>query len=185
MSPPRCGCEGCSITFQGGFASKDRRLSTLADWVAKWVGPGSLTQSDPTGFDSNEKHVLVVAPPTAAAAVPAQLADGPERGAECAEERGGLASGAADAGLHGVERLLDSDRDVAEQLVGALHLRGRELGRPRGVAADGVEMREQRLHLALELIRDPGQTPCGPACRHDAEEHVTPRDHALSRPRAC
>src|SRR4029077_17806562 len=70
----------------------------------------------------------------------------------------------------------------------------------RRVAADGVEVRDERLHLALKLLDDLAQ-PFGRTARgddhrdlrdrdserrhrNDAEEDVTPHDHALSR-RAC
>ena len=102
--------------------------------------------------------------------------------------------------LDDVERLLDADGDVGEQLVGALDLRGRERRRARGVAADRVQVAEQRLHVALELV-DHAADAAGHQAgrdddadlrdgdgerrhRDDAEEDVAPDAHALSR-RAC
>src|SRR5262249_57672116 len=100
----------------------------------------------------------------------------------------------------GVQGLVEAHDDVGKQAVGALDLRGGQLRGSGGVAADGIQVRDERLHLALKLLGDLAQplrrAPRGDDDRNlgdrdgerrhrdDAEEDVTPHDHALSR-RAC
>ena len=90
--------------------------------------------------------------------------------------------------------------DVGEQLVDALHLRGGQRRGARGVVADGIEVPEQRLDVALELLGELRHAPGGAAGddddrdlrdgdgerghRDDAQKDVTPRRHVVSR-RAC
>src|SRR5262249_21169709 len=106
----------------------------------------------------------------------------------------------ADGFGYGVSRPREPQDDVGKQPVGALDLRRGELRGARGVAADGIEVGDERLDLALELVGDlaqaPRRAPGGDDDRNlgdrdgerrhrdDAEEDVTPHDHALSR-RAC
>src|SRR5205085_9325972 len=91
----------------------------------------------------NKKGVLVVAAALAGAVV-TQLAECLERGAERGDQRAPLARGRADGRLDAGEGLLDAHRHVPEDPAGALDLRGRERRRARGVAADGVQVAENR-----------------------------------------
>src|SRR5580765_678697 len=122
------------------------------------------------------------------------------RGAEGAHHRTPFAGGRANRRLNDVERLLDADSDVGEQLVGALDLGRRQRHRARGVGADGVQVAEQRLHFALELIDHAADAAGHQAGRDDdadlsdrhgkrrhrdhAQENVAPHHYALSF-RAC
>src|SRR5256885_11482167 len=102
---------------------------------------------------SDEQCVFVVAARLTGARL-AQLADGLKCGAERAEERAAFARRRDHRCLHEIERVVDANREVGEQLVGALHLRAGELRGARRVAADRVQVAEQRLHFALQLIAE-------------------------------
>src|SRR5256885_676276 len=88
------------------------------------------------------RYSFLFAARLAAAAVLAQLADGLKCGAKRAEQRAPLAGRSADRRLHGVQGFVHSHRDVAEQLVGALHLRRGERRGARGVARNRVDVAE-------------------------------------------
>src|SRR5258708_15365700 len=100
----------------------------------------------------DKQGVFVVAAPRAAAAVAAQLAKRLERRAEGAEQRSPLPRRSADGRVDGGDRVLETLRDVGEQLVGAFDLDGGELRGARRVAADRVQVADERLHLALEGV---------------------------------
>src|SRR5262245_3293378 len=162
-------------------------------------GPSTIAISHQPSAMSDEQCVLVVAAGLAGAGLP-QLAERVKRGARRGEQRASLARRREDRRLHDVERLVDPGREIGKQLVGAFHLRGGELGGARRVAADRVEVPEQRLHFALELIGELADALRGRRggddhrnlCDRDrerrdgddAEKQVPPDDHALSR-RAC
>src|SRR5438445_6379849 len=148
----------------------------------------------------DKKRVFVVAAPLAAAAVAAQLAQRLEGGAERAEEGAPLPRRAADGGVDGGQGLLETLRDVGKQLVSALDLGRGQLRGARGVAADRVQMADERFHLALERVGHLAEPLRGGRRRDDhrdlregdrqrgdgdhSQEYVAPDDHALSR-RAC
>src|SRR5207244_2647768 len=86
--------------------------------------------------------------------VPAELANGLHRGTERAQQRAAFPSGAANRRLERVEGVIDASREVGKELVGALYLDRCQRRRARGIAADRVQVAEQRLHVALELFHD-------------------------------
>jgi hypothetical protein len=82
---------------------------------------------------------------------------------ERADEGPPFADRADDRGLDRAHRLLEPLDDVGKQLVDALHLdRGQRRG-ARGVVADGIEVPEERLDVALELLGDLRHPPGGAA----------------------
>src|SRR5882762_4163618 len=112
-----------------------------------------------------------------------------------------LAGGGAECVLHTIQRQFDAHRDVGEQLVGPFDLCRRERRGARRIAANRVEMTEQRLDVALDLLRegvDAAREPDGSddyadlhdrdgerRPRDDAEKEIRPGAHALSRVLAC
>src|SRR5438552_7132112 len=100
----------------------------------------------------DKEGVLVVTAPLAAAAVPADLSKRLESGAERAQQGASLTRRPADGRVDRGKSLLETLRDVREQPVGAFDLGRGQLRGARGVAADRVQMSDQRPHLALEGV---------------------------------
>src|SRR5262245_316966 len=148
----------------------------------------------------DEERVLVVAPALTGAVV-ALVANRLEGGLEGAEDGARFTRRGAERSLDVVHRQLDALRDVGEQLVGALDLYRRQRRGARCVVADRVEVAEDRLHVALDLLRQrlhPARQAAGGdndpdlhdrdgqgGDRDDAQEDVRPGAHAFSRDLAC
>ena len=147
----------------------------------------------------DEKCVLIFLPASRTAG--ARVAQGAEGGAEASENRRAFAGRFRDSVLHDIQRLFRAIHQIRKDAVSALDLGRRECGRAGRVAADSVEMSEDRLDLPLDAIGQSGQTDGQPSgghqhpnlddCRderggrNDPEEDVSPAAHACSRALAC
>ena len=165
----------------------------------RWYEGCSITGRAPAQW-LDEKGVFVLGAALARAAALAQLAHGLHGRFEGADQGAPFADRADHGVLDRAQGLLEAKRHVGEHLVDALHLRGGQRCGARRVTTDGIEVAEQGLDVALELLREIRHAPGAAAGDDDdrnlrdgngqrgqrnyAQKDVIPPRHVFSR-RAC